>query len=239
MMHFFTAFPDDWLAGTTDLSTEETGAYWNLICFYMLKDGQVPDDDRLLSRITKLSMRRWRTVKTRLIDGGHIEVRDGFLWQRKCEERLEKDGSFAKKQGEKAKKRWAKERANALENNKTIDATGDATPAPAPSPSPNDYSSSRQGLGDSSQPSQYAFAGAVIRLTHGDFARWQRSFCNIPNIMALLEARDTWLSGQPDAERKKWFVTTPRYLANKDNEYAAQAQRAVQTSRMPMGPAGG
>jgi uncharacterized protein YdaU (DUF1376 family) len=97
-MHFFTAFPDAWLSGTADLSAEETGCYWNLCCFYMLKDGSVPDDDQMLARVCKVSTRRWRVVRKRLLDGCYIQVREGFIWQAKCEERLEKDGFFSRKQ---------------------------------------------------------------------------------------------------------------------------------------------
>ena len=38
-MHFFSVFPDAWMTGTAELTTEETGAFWSLCCYYMAKDG--------------------------------------------------------------------------------------------------------------------------------------------------------------------------------------------------------
>jgi uncharacterized protein YdaU (DUF1376 family) len=123
-MHFFSVFPDAWLAGTAELTTEESGAYWNLCCHYIAKDGRVPDDDRVLARIVKLSLRRWRAIKATLIDGNYIEIRDEFIWQGRCEERLEKDGKFATSQREKARKRWTAGQAKSLNNH-------NSAPAPA------------------------------------------------------------------------------------------------------------
>jgi uncharacterized protein YdaU (DUF1376 family) len=113
-MHFFSVFPDAWLTGTADLTIEESGVFWNICCHYMAKDGRVPDDDRILARVAKLSTRRWRAVKATLLDGNYLEVRSGFLWQEKCEERLQKDGNFARSQRDKARKKWAKKQAKLL-----------------------------------------------------------------------------------------------------------------------------
>jgi uncharacterized protein YdaU (DUF1376 family) len=123
-VHFFTVFPNDWISGTADLTAEETGVLWNLCCHYMTKDGCVPDNAAVLCRVVKLGTRAWNRVKRRLIEGAFIEVRDGFIWQAKCEERLKLDGNFAKTQREKAEKRWGLHRAKLLENNETADAPG-------------------------------------------------------------------------------------------------------------------
>jgi uncharacterized protein YdaU (DUF1376 family) len=110
-MKFFTAFPNDWLTGTADLTAEETGAFWNLCCFYMAKDGVAPDNDAVMCRVVKLGARRWRAVKQRLIEGCFIEIRDGHFWQEKCEDRLKKDGAFVQSQRDRIAKRWAQKRA--------------------------------------------------------------------------------------------------------------------------------
>ncbi len=135
-MHFFTAFPDDWLAGTAELSAEETGCFWNLCCYYMLKDGAVPDNNQLLARICKVSTRRWRGIRERLIGGGYIEIREGFIWQSKCEDRLEKDGNFAQTQRDKSKKRWGQNRANSLNGHNSAHAGAYAGGDPSPTPTP-------------------------------------------------------------------------------------------------------
>jgi len=137
-MKFFTVFCDDWIAGTADLDAELTGAYWNICVHYMSKDGHVPDEPRSLARISRVSsVRRWKAVRDILIDGGFIEVRDGFLVQRKCDERLFKDGKSADNQRQKSKIRWTKKRTKALVRQKTVDAPACAAGYAVGDPSPN------------------------------------------------------------------------------------------------------
>jgi len=125
-MHFFTVFPGAWLAGTADLTAEETGAFWSLCCHYMAKDGVVPDDNATLGRITKLGTRRWQRVRHRLIEGVHIEIRDGHIRQETCDKRLKFDGRFARSQRAKAEKRWAVKNAKRLNGNNSVDTGADA-----------------------------------------------------------------------------------------------------------------
>lgn len=66
----------------------------------------------------------------------------------------------------------------------------------------------------------YSFEGKVIKLTETDFTRWEQTFKNIPNLRAVLEGRDAWLSEQPEGRRKSWFQSTAAWLANKDAEFA-------------------
>ncbi len=59
-MPFYT---DAYLADTQHLTTEEHGAYLLLLLYSWRNNGALPpDDDRRLSRITRLSLRRWKQV---------------------------------------------------------------------------------------------------------------------------------------------------------------------------------
>lgn len=60
----------------------------------------------------------------------------------------------------------------------------------------------------------YAFEGRVIRLTFEDLQRWKGAFANL-DLMPLLTARDDWLAGQPEADRRRWFTSTSSWLANR------------------------
>ncbi len=100
-----------------------------------------------------------------------------------------------------------------------------------PPPVTDEYGNiNREETGNKNTPSSteenYAFAGAVIRLDHGHFARWQKSFSNIPNLMALLESRDGWLATQSEADRKKWPHSTSAWLVKKDAEFASAPKQA-------------
>lgn len=59
----------------------------------------------------------------------------------------------------------------------------------------------------------YAFEGVVIKLTRRDYDRWKAGFPNV-DLPPYLTARDAWLSEQPVADRKNWFVSTATDLRN-------------------------
>lgn len=73
----------------------------------------------------------------------------------------------------------------------------------------------------------YAFAGSVIRLRRNDFDNWQSSFYHL-DLPALLRARDDWLKGQPEPERKRWFNSTSNFLAKKQQEATAAMKRGAE-----------
>lgn len=72
----------------------------------------------------------------------------------------------------------------------------------------------------------FAFSGSVIRLRRDDFDRWQSAYSDI-DLSALLQARDDWLKGQPEAERKRWFNSTSNFLAKKQQEARAAIKRGA------------
>jgi uncharacterized protein YdaU (DUF1376 family) len=62
----------DYLRDTMHLSTVEHGAYC-LLLFYYWNTGALPDDDRHLARIARMTLRQWRqhrpTLQTFFYDG--------------------------------------------------------------------------------------------------------------------------------------------------------------------------
>lgn len=75
---------------------------------------------------------------------------------------------------------------------------------------------------------KYAFKGCVIKLTHEDFEAWKKAYSPI-DLLAELTARDAWLSSEraTDADRKKWFMSTSKYLANRVLELKAKVSVAA------------
>ena len=57
----------DYLGDTGHLTTTQHGAYFLLMMHYWRK-GELPDDDRQLSKITKLPLRTWREYRPTLQD---------------------------------------------------------------------------------------------------------------------------------------------------------------------------
>lgn len=72
----------------------------------------------------------------------------------------------------------------------------------------------------------YAFAGEIVRLNFADYRKWQDAFPDL-DLRAMLTARDAWLTGQSEADRKRWFQSTASWLANKQSE----AKRETATER--------
>lgn len=72
-------------------------------------------------------------------------------------------------------------------------------------------------------PVECAFVGKVVRLNPPDFAAWQKAYRHL-DLMAELTARDAWLASEEatDEDRRKWFITTSRWLANRNAEAAAK-----------------
>ena len=63
----------------------------------------------------------------------------------------------------------------------------------------------------------YAFAGKIVRLSKRDFEAWEKAYSYL-DLVAELQSRDDWLSGQPPDIQKGWFVTTSNYLRNRNDK---------------------
>lgn len=74
----------------------------------------------------------------------------------------------------------------------------------------------------------YAFEGDVIKLNRKDYERWIRVFKHIPNLDAVLLARDYWLSTEaPSDQVQRWFISTSNYLVKVDAHYKQLGEKAT------------
>jgi uncharacterized protein YdaU (DUF1376 family) len=95
----------DYLKKTTHLGALESGAYLHLIMDYW-QNGKLPEDDRMLARIAKLTDREWKRLKPTLQAFFH----DGWKHERiddEIRESIRIAQSNAGKAREAANKRWA------------------------------------------------------------------------------------------------------------------------------------
>lgn len=76
--------------------------------------------------------------------------------------------------------------------------------------------------------SDFAFSGRVVRLNFSDFRNWQLAYPDL-DLRAQLTSRDAYLNGQPQAEQKRWFISTAAWLANKQQD-ALTASRQSESS---------
>lgn len=102
----------DWLSGAEELSMEAEFAYFRLCLFIYQFDGLLKDDDQANARRCKMSTRAFRQVKAELLTACKIEVRDGYLWNARCEKVLAGVCSLSEAQSRRAQRRWEKVREN-------------------------------------------------------------------------------------------------------------------------------
>lgn len=81
-------FWGDYLRDTGHLTTVEHGAYMLLIGQYWTSGQPLPDDDRRLAQITKLSVVRWRNMRKTI--AYFFKVNDGFWNHKRIDAELEK-----------------------------------------------------------------------------------------------------------------------------------------------------
>ena len=71
--------PDEWLAGTRELSLEERGAYWDVCALLYSRGGPIADDEAWLAKALTCHVRTWRTIRGRLLATGKLALIDGKL----------------------------------------------------------------------------------------------------------------------------------------------------------------
>jgi uncharacterized protein YdaU (DUF1376 family) len=125
----------DYLADTAHLDATESGAYLHLIMHYW-QHGGLPEDDRALQKIAKISSHRWRKIRPILQEFFH----DGWRHKR-IDRELRKADEITAKRAEAGRKRHEKQPANAEQkqaharasnNHNHIDTEAKASGADAP-----------------------------------------------------------------------------------------------------------
>lgn len=104
----------DWLTGTEELSMDAEFVYFRLCLFIYQFDGLLKDDDRSNARRCKMSTRGYRQAKAELLAAAKIEIRDGYLWNRRCEKVLSDVCALSEAQSRRAQRRWEKAGRNGV-----------------------------------------------------------------------------------------------------------------------------
>ena len=81
-------FVGDYLADTRDLSRSDHGGYMLLIMEYWAKGGPLPDDDKILRRITLSSRYSWKFLRQKVEK--FFTVRDGKWHHKRIDSELAK-----------------------------------------------------------------------------------------------------------------------------------------------------
>ena len=65
----------------------------------------------------------------------------------------------------------------------------------------------------------YAWEGQTVRVSHKDYASWKKNYHAIPDFDATLFLIDTWMQGQPEEKKAKWFWTASAWLHKEHQEH--------------------
>ena len=124
----------DYLSSTSRLTTEQHGAYLLLIMDYW-KSGAPPDNDLVLSQITKLSPDAWSNARTMLQP--FFEVVNGLWIQHRIESEMVKakhNKQVNQKRGKAgAEARWSKNAPSIDEAYSEVCSADSTSPSPSPS----------------------------------------------------------------------------------------------------------
>lgn len=207
----------DYLKDTTHLGAIESGAYLHLIMDYW-QNGKLPDDDRHLARIAKLTDKEWKGLKPVLQAFFH----DG--WKHK---RIDIELAHAEEVSSKRRDAaHARHQAKAEQADSKPDANADAI-ADANAHTLH-TSQRREDFTADAVSSKYAFEDGVIRLNQRDFDAWSKAFSNLDLAAELLS-----LSKWAESEGKNWFHALKGALAKRNREVKAAKARPAPDPNQP------
>jgi len=76
----------DYFGDTMHLTTEEHGAYLLLLGIYWRRAKPLPDDDRWLASVTKMTTKKWKMVRPNIIE--FFDISDGLLIHKRVEKEI-------------------------------------------------------------------------------------------------------------------------------------------------------
>ncbi len=212
-MPFWT---DAYLGDTLHLTTLEHGAYLLLLfTAWRSKEGTLPDDDKLLSRYTKLSLDKWRKIRPVL--EGFFSIENGIWSQGRLLDERKANLDFRKSQSQKGKARH-------LKNKETTPAPAQPSVSPAsayPKPIPKVEESKQESFLETprEKPTETNndnppwYEGKLIKLNRKDFEKWLAVYGGTyDQFFDYLNDRDKWLFAQSPEKRKNWFMSTKKHI---------------------------
>lgn len=204
----------DYQRDTGHLRAAEHGAYL-LLLFHYWSTGGLPDDDRHLSTIARMSSAEWRRSRP---------VIERFFKPGWKHPRVDYDLEKAAKISEAAKEAGlASGRTRA--QRKSNDRSTDDEPTLEPS---NHLKKDIAPSGAPTSGKVYAFEDGVIRLTPKDFNTWEQSFSRI-DLRAELLSLSKWAAEQPPGN---WFHAVKGALAKRNRDAKAAAEAATRNGQL-------
>lgn len=84
-------YPDDWDMGVAELTLEQEAAYLKIVGRIYRRGGPIPDNDRWLASLARVSVRKWRLLKKALVAHGKISISGGLISNARAQRELVKN----------------------------------------------------------------------------------------------------------------------------------------------------
>lgn len=214
----------DYLADTARLTTEQHGAYLLLIMDYW-RNGPPPDDDLVLSQITRMTLESWKNASSIL--RAFFKHERGMLVHSRIDREKAEAQAKHKKNSDKAAmaahKRWGKLATSIPQ------AMPEDCPSPSPSPLQKDKTKNTSAEQSSPPVILLPLTGEQeFSITESQSAEWGTLFpaVNVPQELRNMRA---WLLANPRNRKTKSgvlrFVTS--WLARQQNSAKPGGQHAT------------
>ncbi len=92
MSDFYKMFPAKWDFGTASLSLEEEAAYLRIVNAIHKHDAPVPDNDRVLAGLFRVSTRKARSLIEALVVAEKLTIANGEIWNERAKADLTQRG---------------------------------------------------------------------------------------------------------------------------------------------------
>jgi uncharacterized protein YdaU (DUF1376 family) len=224
----------DYLKDTSRLTCEEHGAYLLLLMDYWV-NGPLPDRDKALASICRLSMRRWAVVRGSVQQ--FFRVADGRWFNKRAEEELEKAKHKSNQARVGANARWAHEnrKADASETHghpqcsasaSSEDSESNPSPPSSTTPAPRQRGSGREPAG--ALPMDWTPDQANLDLAIG-------MGLTVPETeRTMLKFRAYWTTGRGAGTRrtpKGWNTTWANWISKEADNVGTRTRQPVAAQR--------
>jgi uncharacterized protein YdaU (DUF1376 family) len=97
---YYKAYPRDFIEGTIGMEFEVKCAYRVVLDMIYAQGGNLPDDPRYISGTLGCSIRKWKSIRDKLVSLGKINVSGGFITNNRADKELETLSKLQEKQRE-------------------------------------------------------------------------------------------------------------------------------------------
>ncbi len=227
----------DYLADTGHLTATEHGAYLLLIMHYW-QNGALPENERVIARIAKLSPEQWEESRDMLA------MLFGPGWKHKrIDAELAKADDIIEKRRSAASSRHSKSKSNASAEQMQSTCSDTRVPPLTDNLSTSSLRSDVCPEPEKSAPASPtaielpALKGDIVSITEADVAEWSEAFPAV-NVRQQLAAMRSWLNANPQNRKTskgmKRFVVS--WLSRDQDRGGGRQQPQAQAPPRPMSP---